>query len=753
MGWRDRATSTATPADETAPVSAWRARANSTPVPKEKPFTPLQGAMEAESQGIPLVKEKYRAGLSGLNKGLMSPLRVTGLSRLIGGALYPDMKPEDAAARVEFRNLAHERRAPNTAGFMSGLGTTPYTLKFPSQGAGFALQGAMSSSLLDDSTDPLDKFKAVLEGAATGHLAGKLPKVLGKAEDTFEKMSARQYYKASDASEAMGGVLREKAGSTYGPLGIDAGRAARNLSIPDEPPKTAFGRWRQARQEAKNAKADPRTVLPEVEKRVLGRMDNPEENLANLGKMEREYGPQIDKIAKEVDARKRGSVDVAAIDRRIAEEAAGMSSDPDSAFNAGQAGKTAQDLLEQYREHIRQTKQASTDIAYPEPMQGDLGIRSQELVPGPETVMPPPRQTGNEVLIQKGLPLTETSLHPGPDVTMPPPRQIGTEVEIQQGMPLNRTTGPEAAGVPNPTPAKFTADTPYVPPVREPVQREMFPAPMSSAVEGAPVRVQDPAIAQSVGVERDMFGTARDTVIPGNPVMTQDPAIGQTVARQGNFQNDPNFPPREPVTRGNTNLWMDMEEALGYKRWLQKRAFELAQIKNPIRPQAAIDASPELQFMQRISSIFKDETENAVLKHHPDAYSPFMKANQKVHDSMLWLPTIQGNATRFAGRGAGLSLSNLANRRLLTGLTGIGGLGIAAAGNTSAGLGLTGAAVGAEVLGNFADKYGHSLSATLLRDLQAKAGVLKNPAIPRLFIKSMTGMRNQEGEDPNAPSE
>jgi hypothetical protein len=331
---------------------------------------------------------------------------------------------------------------------------------------------------------------------------------------------------------------------------------------------------------------------------------------------------------------------------------------------------------------------------------------------------------------------------------------VGTEVEIQQGLPLTRTTGPEADIRPTPEATRFTFDKPYAPPVGEPIQRELFGPPLSSAVEGAPVMHQDPATAQSVGVSRHMFGTARDTTIPGDPVMHQDPAIAQTVARQGNFQNEPSFPPREPVIETGKTHGMDLSELVEFKRWLQNEVFNQASIKSPMRPQAAIDASPELQFMQGMASVLKDEGELAVGKHLPDRYSAFMKANQQVHDAMTWLPSMQGSANQFSTGARGLKLSNLSGRRLLTVLPFAGGsIAAGVSGNPGSAAGLAAGAVGAELLGHGAEMYGHSLSGALLRDFQAKAGVLKNPAIPRLFVKSLVGIGSQKGEDDNAPSE
>lgn len=662
---------------------------NQTPVsePESRGAALWRAMQEAESQGIPLVKEKLKAALSGINAGLTSPLRLGYASTHIGHLLYPDLPLKEAKAKVEFRNLDAERKAPDTAGFMSGLGTLPYTMFGPTGAEGVGgtalhlgkqlfgggLQGATSAALLDESKDPWEKAKHIGAGFGFGTAGAAFPKVAWSAEQGLEKLSARHFLKASGAaSESEIQALRGAVGSRHGDIGLDAGRSARNLTVPGTETPGFFDAG--------------------LENRVITAGSSPKTNLERLGKIEDHYGPQIDEIAAKVDAAKRGAVDLDGLLARVEQEASGMNSAPDRAFNKGEAGAKARQLIDDFRKEIKQQNQVSSEIQYPEPMQGNLGVRPQELVPGPE-------------------------------VTLPPQRQIGNEVEIQQGMPLTRTTGPEAVATPTPEATRFTFDKPYVPPVGEPIQREMFGPPLSTAVEGAPVMVQDPAIAQSV-------------------------------ARQGNFQNDPSFPPRDPVTETGRTYGMDLSEAIAFKRWLQRDVNKTANEKNPTRPQTAIDLDPDLQFKQSLSRIFKNEAERAVETHLPSEYSRFTKANSETHQAMNWYPMFMGAANRYALPGGGFQPSNLAGRRLLGGVVGAGlggGIGHLSGGVPGASLGAAAGALASEGLIHAGERFGHPLMATMARDLQAKAGVLSNPTLPRLFSRTLAGMQAQE--DPNAPSE
>ena len=387
----------------------------------------------------------------------------------------------------------------------------------------------------------------------------------GGLRGALEKWSAAKALRARKPTEGDTQLLRAQHSTPYGDVAVDAGRVARDMTMPgtNEPVFTVLG--------------------------------SPKTQLARLGQTAEHHGPIVKNIVDAVDQAAPGkAVDLDSLLGQIEGAVADTNTPAERVMNSGRTTSNARQWLQRLRDEVateNRVRATSTDVALGQPPQGRLGLSTTELVPGPE-------------------------------VTLPPQRQIGTEVSFQQGVPLTRTTGPEAAGTPRPTPRKFTADAPYVPPVGEPIQREMFGPRLSAAVEGA-------------------------------PVMTQDPAIAQSVARQGRI-NPPSFPERAQPVAEATNFVFDprstASELWSLVKDLQKRVYAKASERYPGNKNVAeaVKNDPEFAFLMRVADIGKQELERTVSRVKPDALGQFLAAKEGYSNAQSFLPPTKSAANKQA---------------------------------------------------------------------------------------------------------
>jgi hypothetical protein len=420
-----------------------------------------------------------RAGLSGLNRGLFALPHRAGLTRALGKAMFPDLSPEEAEAKVEFRHLASERKNPITASMGGAVGVTPYMMAVPGAGGLLATagtQGAVASNLLSESNTLGGSLWDTVKGAAGGLVAQGLPMAMGKAESTFERAAARHALKGTGASPSEIAMLRDKVGTEYGDVGLEAGRAARNLRTPEG-------------------------------NQVLGPLTNPPAKLENIGKVATHYGPQVDEIVAQADRARPGAVDMDAVLGRFHKEAAALDTGPERAFAGGRNAEKAADLLAAFRSEVKGYKPTSTNVELGAPPQGRLGLPTNELVAGPEATFPAPRQIGTEVAYQGGLPLTHTSLQAGPEV-------VTSRARVQPGSQLDMMHQRDPR-----VPARsLLPDEPVGQTVG--VQRDMFGTPSGAAVPNGPLMTQDPGVAQSVAGQGRMNAPSFPERAPPAPTST-----------------------------------------------------------------------------------------------------------------------------------------------------------------------------------------------------------------------------------------
>jgi hypothetical protein len=282
----------------------------------------------------------------------------------------------------------------------------------------------------------------------------------------LERFSAERALRARKPTEGDTQLLRAQHSTPYGDVGVDAGRVARDMTIPgtNEPVFTALG--------------------------------SPKEQLARLGQTAEHHGPIVADIVKSVDQAAPGkAVDLERLIGRIEGAVAETNTPTERIANKGRTTEGARNWLQRLRDEVateNRVRATSTDVALGEPPQGELGVPETSLVAGPEVTLPPQRQIATEVSYQQGLPLTRTSLHAGPETvrSAPIPREDfpswqGSKAVLPKslgGEPVGQTVG---------------------------VQRDMFGTPTSAAVEGAPVMTQDPALSQSVARQPGLFTGTR----------------------------------------------------------------------------------------------------------------------------------------------------------------------------------------------------------------------------------------------------
>ena len=300
----------------------------------------------------------------------------------------------------------------------------------------------------------------------------------GGLRGALEKWSAAKALRARKPTEGDTQLLRAQHSTPYGDVAVDAGRVARDMTMPgtNEPVFTVLG--------------------------------SPKTQLARLGQTAEHHGPIVKNIVDAVDQAAPGkAVDLDSLLGQIEGAVADTNTPAERVMNSGRTTSNARQWLQRLRDEVateNRVRATSTDVALGQPPQGRLGLSTTELVPGPEVTLPPQRQAGTEVSFQQGLPLTRTSLTAGPE-------------SINRSVPVPRSINDGLISYP-PTqvPSGSTVG----------VQRSMFGTPEASAVQGPPVMTQDPAIAQSV---------ARQGRI--NP--PSFPERAQPVAEATNFVFDP----------------------------------------------------------------------------------------------------------------------------------------------------------------------------------------------------------------------
>lgn len=399
------------------------------------------------------------SGLSGLNRGLFALPHRAGLTRALGKTLFPNLTPEEAEAKVEFRHLPSERKNPMTASLGAGLGVTPYMALIPGAAGPIAMgatQGAVAGNLLSESNTLGGSLADTGVGAATGAATSALPVAMGKLSEKLNRTRLRQTVKGAGVTPDDVATLREKVGTPYGDVGVEAGAAAVNLKTPSGKP-------------------------------IVETFQPPDVKLKRLGEAANYWGPRVGELAKEADSISPGSVDVDTILNRMGRHVSEMDTGPERAFAGGKNAERAAELLAAFRKEAKGYRATSTNVELGAPPQGRLGLSTTELVPGPEATFPAPRQIGTDVAYQGGLPITGTSLHAGPESVMF--RPASSSPSIQQRALLDElTSGRPRAIPPESKPVGQTLG----------IQRDMFGTPSGAAVPNGPLMTQDPAIAQSV---------------------------------------------------------------------------------------------------------------------------------------------------------------------------------------------------------------------------------------------------------------
>jgi hypothetical protein len=661
------------------------------------PYSGNVGTTERYVRGsVKSALEMAKAAPSAFNKGLFSLPRQFGGTRALGKILYPDLPPEKAQMMVELRNVEDEKKAPFTSAVFSGLGTMPYNALIP--GSGVATQGALSGALLSEAPDLYGKARDMAEGAFFGKFMEGAPRALGWAEGKLTDAASRSSLKATGAGEAENAILREKFGTPYGDVGLDAGRIVDSLAVPEAPKPKATGnvlsRWWNSIQNP--APRGPKgTTLPDAKRPMVGPTDDATDILANAGKIDSHYTPILREITDAVDLKRSNAIDLDSLFGRVEKAVEAADTSPSRAFGGGAAGVDARRLLQEFRDEATRARPTSTNVRFGEGETGSLGLPVEgPITAGPGVTQPAPRQVATELVQQEGLPLTRTQLQAGPETV--PPRSQYTPYE----------------------PAEYGTN---------------WSGNKAKPVEAPP---QPPeAIGQTVGVQRDMFGTPEARLVEGNPIYQQDPPTAQGLARQQQMSPGPSVPEipgPSPTTVNFDPARMSLSEALNFKRWLQREVNLTGSQRNPFKPEAAIAMSPDLQLRQRIAGILKDEAESAVQTHAPELYAPFLEANNQLHSLLTVLPTLQRGQNRMSAAGEGFKASRYAGRSLAGG---VGGAGFGfAAGHPIAGA-LAGAGImGIEGLQFLGGKYGHQLAAATERNMAAKAGALKlamsNPTQP-----------------------
>jgi hypothetical protein len=417
----------------------------------------------------------------------------------------------------------------------------------------------------------------------------------------LERWSAERALRARKPTESDAQLLRAQLSTPHGDVGVDAGRVARDMTMPEtgEPVFTALG--------------------------------SPKTQLSRLGKTADYNGPIVEQIVNAVDKAAPGkAVDIESFLGKLEGAVAKTDTPVERIMNKGATTSKARQWLHRLSEEVsaeNAVRPTGVNIQYPEPPQGRLGLSTTELVPGPEVTLPPQRQVGTEVGYQQGLPLTRTSLTAGPETVT---QSVHPKVSLVRS--LDRQP----------------------PPVEVPV-------------------------GQTVGVQRDLFGTPADTAVQGARVMTQDPAIAQSVARQGRM-NEPSFPEKGPVEATSTNFLIDprakASELWSIVRGLQKRVYAKANERYPGNKNVAeaVKNDPELAFLMDVASIGKDQLEATVGQVLPNELGRFRAAKEGYSNAEAMMPFTKSAANKeaigsttnpvsagalgrhalFAGAGAGL---------------------------------------------------------------------------------------------------
>lgn len=397
--------------------------------------------------------------------------------------------------------------------------------------------------------------------------AGSLPAAptFPGAAAAAERSGARSMLQSLRAPENDVAMLRQRLGSPGGDVGVDAGRILRDMEVPSTGERVA-----------------PAFALPRTRN-------------ARLAQVVDEVGPRIAEAVDATDLKSPRGVKV----KELLDEVGGAAGDINTRAERAIAGskniERVNQIAQQIKDEYQKARETAANLKYQEPPQGELGMR--------ETVVQDPGTPG----LRAGVPT----------------KVLGISEELAQ-----------AGAHPNA-------------PVRQPMAGERAPLTYRHKVGETP-RVGDTEInvlgnrgpthpvepnfseqGQLSLEDRAFPNTMRPNA--GAPVhvnMEHAPAVPHegtpTTAVQGELFAAPKFPEQPPGTGGTPGgpihvgsevqhgPSMSPKELHEFVQRIDKEVWQTASERNPTRPQAAIDSSPDLQYLQKVGKAARIKLEEAV---------------------------------------------------------------------------------------------------------------------------------------------
>jgi hypothetical protein len=453
--------------------------------------------------------------------------------------------------------------------------------------------------------------------------AGSLPAAptFPRSAAAAERTGARSMLQSLRAPENDVAMLRQRLGSPGGDVGVDAGRVLRDMVVPSTGERVA-----------------PAIALPRTRN-------------ARLSQVVEEKGPRIAEAVDATDLKNPRAVRV----QDLLDEVGGAAGDINTRAERAVAGEKnierINNLAKQIKDEYQKARETAANIKYQEPAQGELGMHATTVqdpgTPGLRAGVPT-----KVVGVSRELPEAAVVESPGYRSTLPKSIEIEAPLRnekgqiVRQGRYATNRQGPSQppgyeqpqAGEMAPSQPRSVAEAGGTPETarlqggqageRPVMQQQLDPAFYG---EQPPLFISDatgrPMLPEQGGTRYQ--GTNRPQ--PGAPVhvnLEHAPAVPHegtpTTAVQGELFASPKYPEPPPGTGGtpggpvhvSSNVEhgpsMSPKELHEFVQRIDKEVWQTASERNPTRPQAAIDASPDLQYLQKVGKAARVKLEEAV---------------------------------------------------------------------------------------------------------------------------------------------